>query len=243
MPAWAAKDPRRPWWGLGDVAPVVVVFGFLLIASALAPADAADEVEVSIAFLAIAALIQQSIQMAWPWIVSRWKGRGMALDWKWLFKPIDLAIGLGVAVLAQIGAVAAGAATGAIVGLDDDSTAENTQFLVDAKGSVWLWVMIFVVTVGAPFSEELLFRGLIHRAFEKRGGPILAIIGSTFLFTIIHLNGEPLTSDGQIVLWASIGVVGLVFGVTAQYVGRLAPAIIAHMFFNGFSTLVVLLTQ
>lgn len=247
------NDIRRPWWGLGDVllsVPVVIAFsivGAILggIVSSLSGdggIDLEDAGETSLAFLALAGLGQQAGQTVWPWVVSKWKGRGMALDWRWTFKPIDIAIGLGVAVAAQIAAGLVGVGVSILVGLEDNSTAENTQFLTDSKGSLWIIAIIFMVCVGAPISEELLFRGLIHRAFEKRGGPILAIIGSTFLFGIIHLNGEPITSDGQIVLWASIGTVGLILGITAQYVGRLGPCVIAHVIFNTFSTMVVLFT-
>ena len=63
---------------------------------------------------------------------------------------------------------------------------DNTQFLRDAKGSPWLYVLLVVAVIGAPLTEELLFRGLVLRAFEKRAGTLAAIVGSTALFTLLH---------------------------------------------------------
>lgn len=251
-PSLAAPGTIRPWWGIGDVLlaiPFVAAFAItgLIVASialfleegSMDALSAGDAAALPLSFVAISAIGQQLGQFVWPWVVSRWKGLGMASDWRWIFKPIDLAIGLLVAVVAQVGAVGVGTLVAWLIDLEDESAADNTAILTDAEGSPWLWVMIAIVVIGAPFSEEILFRGLILRAFEKRAGKIIAVIASTLLFTVVHVNGSEL--DGQLVLWASIATVGLVLGIAAVWVNRLWPCIIAHIIFNGFSTLVALL--
>ncbi|MDH4366007.1 MAG: CPBP family intramembrane metalloprotease [Acidimicrobiia bacterium] len=232
----------RPWWGLGDVllgVPLIVVVAFLGTVAGLAfvPRDQLEgvmdgSVDAPVAMLACSLVAQQVAQGLWPWVVSRWKGLGLAADWRLRFKPVDLAIGVGAAIMAfGLAAVAAGIVS-SLVNLTDESQAENTQFLLDAKGTPWLAVFLVAAVVGAPLTEELLFRGLVLRAFEKRFGKVVAVIGSMVAFTLPHFTGSNL--DGTLVLFASIGAVGLVFGVVTLLTDRLGPAIVAHVLFNAF---------
>lgn len=232
----------RPWWGLGDVLlgiPLIVVIAFLgtIVGLAFVPRDQLDgvmdgSIDAPVALLACSLVAQQVAQGLWPWVVSKWKGLGLVADWRLRFKPVDLGIGLGAAIMAfGLAAVASGAVSN-LVNLTDESQAENTQFLLDAKGTPWLAVFLVAAIVGAPLTEELLFRGLILRAFEKRFGKVVAVIGSMVAFTLPHFTGSNL--DGTLVLFASIGAVGLVFGVLTVVTDRLGPAIVAHVIFNAF---------
>lgn len=232
----------RPWWGLGDVLlgiPLIVIVAFLgtVVGLAFVPRDQISgvqdgSIDAPSALLACSLLAQQLAQGVWPWVVSKWKGLGLASDWKLRFQPIDLAIGLGAAIMAfGLAAVASGVVS-SLVDLADESQAENTQFLLDAKGTPWLAVFLVAAVVGAPLTEELLFRGLVLRAFEKRFGKVVAVIGSIVAFTLPHFTGSNL--DGTLVLFASIGAVGLVFGVVAVMTDRLGPTIVAHVIFNAF---------
>jgi membrane protease YdiL (CAAX protease family) len=185
-----------------------------------------------VAILACSLLAQQLAQGLWPVLVSKWKGLGPASDWRLRIKPIDLLIGPGTAMMAFGLAALAGGIASTLVHLTDESQADNTKFLRDAQGSPWLYVLLFGAVVGAPLSEELFFRGLILRAFEKRAGRVVAVIGSTAAFTLPHFIGTSLA--GTIVLFASIGAVGLVFALVATSVDRLGATIVAHMVFNAF---------
>jgi len=185
-------------------------------------------------------LIQQLLQVAWPIVVSRWKGLGIVSDWKFQFKPIDIAYGIGLWLAVFIAASVAGEVVARIVGLNDTDEATNTQILTDNEGSLWVLGIVFCVVIGAPLVEELLFRGLILRAFEKSFGPVVGIVVSTVIFTVLHVVGGA-TWDETFVLWASIGMVGLVLAIGTVKIGRLGPAIIAHVLFNGVATAVTLL--
>jgi membrane protease YdiL (CAAX protease family) len=189
-----------------------------------------DQIETPLAMLVTSLFGQQLAQGAWPFVVSRWKGLGPVLDWKVQFRLIDLPIGLGTAIIAVGLSTVLGAVTAELVGLTDEADAGNTQFLVDAEGTVWLYFLLVGVVIGAPLAEELFFRGLVLRAFEKRGGPVVAVIGSTVVFTLPHFTGAGL--DGTLVLFASIGGIGLVLAAVALTVNRLGPTIIAHALFN-----------
>lgn len=237
----------RPWWGAGDVLLIIpLVIGILIlsygvlillaIAEGIPVSDigSGDSSTLPASMVIVPTLILQFALFAWPFVVSKWKGLGPASDWGWAFKPVDLGIGLGTAMIALFAAGIAATITAALVGLEDDSQAENTQIITDVEGSPWLYVILFVVVIGAPFSEELLFRGLILRAFEKRWGVVVGVIASLLFFVPIHFaDSGDLLGDGQLVLWASIAALGTVLAIAAVMTKRLAAPIVAHMIING----------
>ncbi|MFV0259253.1 MAG: lysostaphin resistance A-like protein [Acidimicrobiales bacterium] len=221
---------------MGDILlslPVIVVAAMVGFVVALPFSDLGGTTEIVVPTAAVVLSLfgQQLAQGGWPLLVSRWKGLGAAADWRLrAFRPLDLAIGLGTAVIALGGAGLAGAIVSQLVGLTDPAAADNTQILTDADGTAWQALIVFAVVVGAPVSEELFFRGLCLRAIENRAGVVTAVIGSTILFTLPHFVGAGWA--GTAVLLSSIGVVGLVLAVVTVMVDRLLPAIIAHMLFN-----------
>ena len=191
--------------------------------------------------LAFGLIAQQGAQLLWPLVVSKWKGFGPVHDWKIKFKPIDIVIGgatgFGLLVVAGI----LGVVFNALVSDDTLEASENTSFLTDAEGSPFLWVLVFGAVVGAPVVEEVFFRGLTLRAFEKRLGKVWAVVGSTIVFVLPHFTGADL--GPTLVLFTTIGVVGAALGVLVVKVGRLAPAILAHMVFNGVGVAAVLISE
>ncbi len=93
-----------------------------------------------------------------------------------------------------------------------------------------------MVVIGAPFSEELLFRGLVLRSVQKRWGTVAGVIGSLVLFVPVHLADGGVFSDGQIVLWLSIATLGTALAIAAVVTERLAAPIIAHVIINGLAS-------
>lgn len=173
----------------------------------------------------------QTGQFLWPVIVARWKGFGFVRDFRFQFKLIDLAIGFGTAVAVLVVAGVMSEAVSSLVGLDSGADeSSNTQILSDAEGSPYLWIVLGAAVLGAPIVEELFFRGLCLRAIEKRWGTVAGVVGSSVIFTVPHWTGS--TLEGTIVLFSVIGSVGLILGVVAVKVGRLGPAIVAHLLFN-----------
>jgi membrane protease YdiL (CAAX protease family) len=234
----------RPWFGFGDVLLGFVFFTVVATVGSLAglffvPLDDVFDfttgdstLELPMGFLAISLVFQQLGQGLWPFIVSRWKGLGAVWDWRLRMTPADLGIGVGVAVIGLAGATLASIIVSTVVDLTDDSSADNTQILRDAEGTVWLPVILFSVIVGAPVAEELFFRGLTLRAIEKRAGKVWAVIGSAVVFTLPHFIGSDWR--GTVTLFGSIFVVGLVLGAATVITNRIAGAVIAHMIFNAF---------
>lgn len=216
----------------------LVVLAGLAVLEGLALEDISDPDIALIApsMLVIPTLIQQSAWFAWPFIVSKWKGLGPASDWGWAFKPVDLGIGLGTAMIAMFAAGIGATITSALVDLEDDSLAENTRIISDLEGSPWLFGLLFAVVVGAPISEELLFRGLILRSVQKRWGSVAGVIGSLVLFVPIHFADGGIFTGGQLVLWVSIASLGGVLAIAAVMTERLGASIVAHMIINAIAS-------
>lgn len=236
-PRWAKRVRTRPWWGLGDVALGVPFFilasllgGFIALPFVGFDASATETGDLALPVLVTSLMAQQLAQGVWPFLVSKWKGRGPVKDWRLAFAWFDPFIGLGIAILAVVSAAIVSEFAARAVGLVDDAEADNTQFLKNAEGSPWLYVLLFGAVVGAPLAEEFFFRGLTLRAFEKRAGPVVAVLGSTVVFTLPHFIGTGLA--GTVVLLTAIGTVGLILGTITVVTGRIWPAVFGHMLFN-----------
>jgi membrane protease YdiL (CAAX protease family) len=107
----------------------------------------------------------------------------------------------------------------------------NTQILTGQKDNSVTYVLISImVAVGAPFFEELFFRGFLRTALQTRLGSHGAVFAQAALFGLAHL--------GEVSGWANVSIVlamfslGVVLGYTAKFTGRLVPGMAAHCLFN-----------
>jgi uncharacterized protein len=89
----------------------------------------------------------------------------------------------------------------------------------------------FAIAVAAPLVEELLFRGLLQNALGKYLPIWGAIILSSFLFSLVHL--QPYAIPGLMSL-------GIAFGYLYHRTGSLRTNIMLHMANNAFA---LILTQ
>ncbi len=74
------------------------------------------------------------------------------------------------------------------------------------------------------FAEEILFRGYILRAFEKSGGILLALVFSSIVFALFHL---------QLTNLLPLATLGAVMGLLTWLSGSIWPAVLAHFVNNG----------
>ncbi len=98
-----------------------------------------------------------------------------------------------------------------------------------AHGIAW-YVIAVATVVGAPFFEELYFRGVVLRAlarlFGRWGGwvgPGLAVVISGLLFGAVH---------AELLQFAGLALFGIVLGLISYRTGRLGMNIVAHGAFN-----------
>jgi len=89
--------------------------------------------------------------------------------------------------------------------------------------------VILMVCLVAPFTEEIIFRGVILSGFLKNYHKLEALLLSSWLFGFIHLN-----------LWQYIGAffLGLLLGLIYMRTKSVIPSMLCHGLYNG-STLVI----
>jgi membrane protease YdiL (CAAX protease family) len=109
----------------------------------------------------------------------------------------------------------------------------------EAPGVAGWIALVVVVCIGAPFIEELFFRGLVQTRLVGRLGAVPGIAITSALFGAAHLIGwvGPIT----IVFAVAITGAGLVFGLLRHLTGRLGPSIVAHCVLNAQALLVLAL--
>ncbi len=148
-------------------------------------------------YLVVGQLFVASLVLAWLRWVSRTEGSGSwatdyGLQLRW---PEDVFTGipLGFALLVLESVVIAVLTHGT-----GSESATTSQVFVTARQSHWLafWPLAAYAVVGAPFVEELTFRGLTLRGMERKVSVAWAIVWSGVLFGAGHwIVGEPFVAD------------------------------------------------
>ena len=104
-----------------------------------------------------------------------------------------------------------------------------------------LYLVAFFATFTAPLVEEVVYRGILYSAFQRKFGVILAVLFVTVLFTAIHI---PQYSNDNVPNYASI-ITLLLLSLTLTLIrvrtDNLLPCIILHTVVNGVQSLLLLL--
>jgi membrane protease YdiL (CAAX protease family) len=180
---------------------------------------------------------------AGPWAASKMQGTGRFLrDLGVRFRLVDLA-GILVGVGGQL---VLDALYAPFLPKLKHFTAP-TQRLVGASHG-WGYLVIAVLTVcGAPFFEEILFRGLALKALTRlfapsaRGptrrraiGVVAAVVVDGGLFGLAHW---------ELYQFAGLAVFGMLLAVVSYKTGRLGMNMVAHASFNLVAVLAILATS
>ncbi len=97
------------------------------------------------------------------------------------------------------------------------------------RGDAVTAILIGLLVALAPaFAEEVLFRGLLLRALLARFGPAVAVVASSLLFGLIHVDPPQATGAA---------LIGLALGFMTCRTGSLWPAMAAHAANNGAAVL------
>lgn len=226
-----------PRWGLGDAA-----VGWVL--SYLAAA-------IFTAIVITAAGYQEQAEDAPLWIlgvgnIPLWagfigipiwaaatKGGGWIRDFGARVRPLDVPLGLAIGVAAQL--ILVPIVSWPILELTNqtsDDLSERAQDLADkATGASGAVLFLVIVGVMAPLAEELFFRGLVLRSFERRIGTWWGLAATSLWFAITH----PAPIE-----FFPLFIVGGIFGYLTIRFGRLGPAVFTHVGFNVTSVVVLL---
>jgi membrane protease YdiL (CAAX protease family) len=106
-------------------------------------------------------------------------------------------------------------------------SAAAPKILGDVPSGTAGWVILVALTVvGAPFVEELFFRGLLQGAFTRRVGAVPALFTTALIFSFAHVLNEGLFAPFVLFPMA------VVLGYLRLRTGRLAAGMVAHALFN-----------
>ncbi len=245
--AFPPPVPARPRirWGLPDVgvAWVVGLVAALVVSSIVAAAAGVDTSRVSddVGVL-LASVVGQAIGVIGTLeLVARRKGRGsLGADFglvarlpggRWTTAALWLLAGvaLQLAILPFLQIV-----------VDVHGKAE-TQDVVEqfkqARGPALVLFAVIVVTV-APVAEELLFRGALLRALQRRMTPAWAVFVSALAFAAVHPLLSP--SIGSVIAIPGLFALGLLSAALAIRTGNLSASILLHAGFNLLTAVSVL---
>jgi len=244
--------PVEVRWGLRQVAVGLASFIVVLVGANLLAL--AGVIEASDAAQFVLSLAGYGVLVATVVFASRRLGqRSLAKDFWLRLRPVDLAIGLGLAVLAKLLSVVYG-----VVGIALFGVPVQQSNLTLSGDTLWLVLNgVIMVAIVAPFVEELFMRGLVMHAIRnavlRRGGRaqpapesvqrtalLVSIAGSGLLFMALHLyqSTEPAL---LFVLGLATLTLGVLNAVIVYVTQRLGPAIVAHMVYNGISVATLLL--
>jgi membrane protease YdiL (CAAX protease family) len=113
----------------------------------------------------------------------------------------------------------------------------------DPDASTFLKLTLFSAAVLiAPLTEELLFRGALLKAFQRRGR-WLAVVASAMVFAGVHLLGvdaDRLLASAAVVM-PPIFILGIILAWLTIRENRLGPAIFLHSGWNLLAAVVLLL--
>ncbi|MBQ9767802.1 MAG: CPBP family intramembrane metalloprotease [Lachnospiraceae bacterium] len=86
-------------------------------------------------------------------------------------------------------------------------------------------VAFFAVAIMPMICEEVIFRGIIYQGY-RRSGILRAILLSSFLFGIMHMNLNQ---------FSYAFVLGILFCLINEAAGSFLPSMVMHLFINGRS--------
>ncbi|HLL72822.1 MAG TPA: type II CAAX endopeptidase family protein [Pyrinomonadaceae bacterium] len=241
----AAVNPDNPPWGLpaaigvlcASLALLVFVPVFIVVpyvfwrgVNMQTIGEFLQTDKTAIVLSLIATLPAHLLTLALVWVVVTGIGKRpfwRTLGWSWsprvgLWSSVGLALGLyvlGILIFKIFGDQET-----ALVRLLNSSAAARYSIVVMA-------------TLTAPLVEEVVYRGVLYPALQRRVGMLWGVAGVMIIFALIHVP-QYYPSFGAI---STIGVLSLSLTLLRAYSGRLLPCVVVHTIFNGLASVAILL--
>jgi len=103
------------------------------------------------------------------------------------------------------------------------------------------YLVAFFATFTAPIVEEVVYRGVLYSAFQKKFGLAASVIFVTLLFTIVHVPQYSVNGVPDYASVITLLVLSLVLTLIRAKTGNLLPCIVLHTVFNGIQSLFLIL--
>ena len=125
---------------------------------------------------------------------------------------------------------------------EGETAQEVVDMITEATSLGMKLTVLLAAVLFAPVTEELMFRGVLLKALERRGRRF-ALMVSALVFAAAHLLGLDTTAYWQsaVVVLPQVFLLGLVLAWVTQRSGRLGPAILLHSGFNLLAALLLLI--
>ena len=114
---------------------------------------------------------------------------------------------------------------------------ENDLIRILRSSRSAVYIVAFVATFTAPIVEEVVYRGVLYSAFQKKFGVPVAFILVTFLFALVHVP-QYYPSFSTILL---LTLLSLTLTAIRVRTGNLLPCIILHTLFNGLQSVLLII--
>lgn len=118
---------------------------------------------------------------------------------------------------------------------------ENEFELLLKSSRAAVYIVAFLATFTAPMVEEVVYRGLLYSAFQRRFGMAFAIIVPTLLFTIVHVPQYSLGATPDYAPVITLLLLSLLLTALRAWTNNLLPCIVLHTVFNGIQSALLLL--
>ncbi|WCO67988.1 type II CAAX endopeptidase family protein [Iamia majanohamensis] len=237
-PESTGARPSRAAWGVREVvaAAVITLVVSTVLGSVLLTVVGEENGEsaslVTVAFLQTTLWAGMAVSVAF---VLRGRTASILQDLGLRFRLVDIPVGVALGVACQLVLVPIISSPWArLLGRSAEQLREPACQLAQKADDPFGVVMLFAITVvGAPFVEELFFRGFVQRGMTAGIGRNLGVVATALVFGTVHY---------QLLQLPALIAFGLVLGSITARAGRLGPAIVTHAAFNATTvvTLVIL---
>jgi uncharacterized protein len=215
-------------WGLGAF--VVVEACFLLVSLAFLPLFAHGRPR-SVPLLLLAVGVPTLVAAGLALLITRLRGNGPRVDLKLQWSARGFGMGLLFGIFGLFVTLPAALLYDRIVGGDLNSAAGA---LFGGVRTSWPWAIAVLVLVAfvAPICEEIVYRGLLWGALERKWGRWVALVVSTVVFACAHL---------ELVRAPLLLIVAIPIALARLYSGGLVASIVAHQVTNVLPGIVIML--
>lgn len=217
--------PHR--WGLGAFVVAELVYLVTSVALALVVGDAP-----AVATVALIVAVPTVLAALVAVLITRVRGNGPRVDLKLRWSGPALAVGLLFGAGGLVLTIPAAMLWVQIVG-EDANSAAGVVFS-GLRGGWPSAVLVFaVIVLVAPLCEEIMYRGLLWGAVERRWGRWVALVVTTVVFALAHLEWTraPL-----------LVVVAVPIALARLYTDNLTASVVAHQVTNLLPGLVLMFT-
>jgi len=180
----ANSGARTPRWGLGAFLLVELVY--LLVSLAFLPLFVHGK-PTSASTLALAVVVPTLAAAGLALLITQLRGNGPRIDLRLQWSARGLRLGLLFGIGGLFITLPAAMIYQSIVGPDANSAAGA---LFSGVRASWTWAIIafLVIAFVAPICEEVVYRGLLWGALDRRWGQWVALTVSTVVFALAHLE-------------------------------------------------------